>query len=244
MPSLPQIDRTRKKNLKILSAKLGIRFRKIEYLEWALQHRSYVNESKNHRLKNNEQLEFIGDSVLGHVIAEYLFRKFPAFPEGKLSLAKSSLVNKETLAALAKSYDLGDFILLGKGEEKGGGRRRASILADAFEAVIAAYYMDRGFKPVYRFLTKIFHDLIKDVVGGDTALDNAKNRLQKVSQGKFGSLPEYRLTAESGPQHKKIFRVKVFVNHEECGSGSGKTKKKAEEDAAAQALLRLENKKS
>ena len=235
---LPELDRCRKKQLRKLQKAIGVRFRKLGYLEWALQHRSYVNELRK-ELNNNEQLEFLGDSVLGLVIAEYLFQKFPKYMEGKLSLLKSSLVNEEVLAQIANQFGLGDYLLLGKGESKGGGRLRASTLADAVEAVIGAYYLDRGFKAAHRFLVKLFKEKVQEVDSSDS-LDNAKNRLQKLTQGKFAVLPEYRLIAESGPQHKKTFDVRVWVQGEEVGAGKGKTKKKAEEEAAKEALKKLE----
>lgn len=236
MPTLPKIDRKRKKELKQLEKNLGVRFRKIQFLEWALQHRSYVNEYPEKKLINNEQLEFLGDSILGHVIAQTLFEKFPQFSEGKLSMLKSSLVNKEMLEKCALKYKIGDFLLLGKGEEKGGGRKRASILADSFEAVIAVLYLDRGFKGVSKFLNASFDDFIQKTLKSGPALDNAKNRLQKMTQSRYGLLPEYRLSAESGPEHKKTFHVRVFVKGKESGEGFGKTKKKAEETAAQEAL--------
>lgn len=236
---LPQLDRHRKKELQKLQKKIGIRFRKLGYLEWALQHRSYVNESTRKELNNNEQLEFLGDSVLGLVIAEYLFRKFPSYMEGKLSLLKSSLVNEEILAKIANQFELGNYLLLGKGESKAGGRLRTSTLSDAVEAVIGAYYLDRGFKTTHRFLVKLFQEKVEEVDSSDS-LDNAKNRLQKLTQGKLAILPEYRIVAESGPQHKKTFDVRVFVEGKEMGAGKGKTKKKAEEAAAAEALKKLE----
>ncbi len=239
MGSLPVLDRNRRKQLKELQDLFGIRFKKIAYLEWALQHRSYVNESPDEELINNEQLEFLGDSILGHVIAEHLFKTFPTYLEGRLSLIKSSVVNQDALADLAKQYRLGDYLLLGKGEEKEGGRERASILSDALEAVIAAYYLDRGFKPASSFLITIFKDLIKEVDLSGAQLDNAKNRLQKITQGRLGVLPEYILVSEEGPQHRKEFRIKVLIQGEDYGRGLGKTKKKAEENAAESALKKL-----
>lgn len=239
MSPLPKLDRARKKQLKQLEKSVGIRFRKIGYLEWALQHRSYVNEISDRKLKNNEQLEFLGDSILGLIIAEHLFQKFPKYSEGKLSLMKSSLVNKDALARMAMQFDLGAYLLLGKGEEKGGGRARASILSDTLEAVIAAYYLDRGFKATHRFLVKLFRDFIQEVDSSGASLDNAKNRLQKLTQGKLGVLPEYRLDSEAGPQHKKIFSVHVWVAGKEVGRGKGNTKKKAEEAAAEIALKKI-----
>jgi len=169
MPLLPGVLRERKKELKVLEKNLGVRFRKIQYLQWALQHRSYVNEFADKKLINNEQLEFLGDSILGHFIAHYLFEKYPHYSEGKMSILKSSLVNQEILAKLAIKIDLGSYLLLGKGEEKAGGRERSSILADALEAVIASYYLDRGFKPFYKFLTLFYSELIEETVSVGTS---------------------------------------------------------------------------
>ncbi len=236
---LPQLDRHRKKELRKLQKIIGVRFRKIGYLEWALQHRSYVNESPRKELNNNEQLEFLGDSVLGLVIAEYLFQQFPTYMEGKLSLLKSSLVNEEALAQIANEFELGNYLLLGRGDSQTGGRLRTSTLSDTVEAVIGAYYLDRGFKATHRFLVTLFQEKVQEVDSSDS-LDNAKNRLQKLTQGKLAILPEYRMVAESGPQHKKTFDVHVFVEGKEMGAGKGKTKKKAEEAAATEALKKLE----
>lgn len=239
MRSLPKVDRKRKKILKKLEKAIGIRFKKIGYLEWALQHRSYVNEAPQDSLINNEQLEFLGDSILGYVIAEYLFQKYPKYSEGKLSIIKASLVNKDALSELARKYHLGDYLLLGKGEEKGGGRKRDSIVSDAFEALVAAYYLDRGFKAVSRFLAKLYKKPIQAAVSNKDPLDNAKNRLQKITQSKFSQLPEYILLNEHGPQHKKVFEIEVKIKGQTYGRGRGKTKKKAEEEAAIQALDNL-----
>lgn len=238
--SLPSVARERKKELRRLEKNLGIRLRKIEWLQWALQHRSYVNENPELKLEHNERLEFLGDSVLGHVIAQLLCEKFPTYSEGKLSLLKSSLVNRDRLAQMALDFGLSDFVLLGKGEMRSGGHRRHSILADTFEAVIAVHYLDRGFKDSFKFLERIFAPLIREAASQELHAINPKNKLQKWVQGGSGELPQYRIDAEAGPQHRKTYYVTVLIQGREAGRGSGATKKKAEEEAALDALKGME----
>lgn len=241
MQGIPAVYRPRKKELRALEKSLGVRFRRIGYLQWALQHRSYVNENPDLHLSHNERLEFLGDSVLGLFIAQILYEKFPKFSEGKLTLVKSSLVNMDTLAQMASEMGLGNFLLLGKGEARGGGRKRASILGDALEAVIAAFYLDRGVKPAFKLIRRLFGAKIEAVGTRPGHIDNPKNLLQKFTQNRFGVLPEYRVAAEMGPQHRKIFHIEVRVQEKDVGKGSGATKKKAEEAAAQDALRHLQH---
>lgn len=199
----------------------------------ALSHSSYANEKKKHR-KSNERLEFLGDSVLSIVVSEYLFHHFPELPEGELTKLRASLVCEKALHVFAQEIHLGDFIFLGKGEEHTGGRTRSSILADAFEAVIAAIFLDGGMiaakNHILRFIPKNLEH--KEVMG----IRDYKTVLQEVIQKNPEEKVEYVLIGETGPDHDKAFTVEVCLNSNVIGTGVGKSKKAAEQMAAKEAL--------
>ena len=219
-----------------LETAIGYQFRNITLLQNALSHSSYANERWHDSLKSNERLEFLGDSVLGMVVAEYLYRTFPDRPEGELTRMRADMVCERTLATVANRLDLGRHLLLGKGEEQGGGRNRESILADAVESVIAACYLDGGMDAAVQFIQKFI--LVNVPV---TKLHNAdyKTALQELVQQKKNQVLTYKLTGESGPDHDKHFEVAVLLNGKPVGTGCGSSKKRAEQDAARAAMEHL-----
>ena len=223
--------------MQALEAKLGYAFRDRGLLENALMHSSYANERRAAGCVSNERLEFLGDSVLGMVTAEKLYTLFPDLPEGKLSRMRAELVCEQSLHAVALGLGLGDYLLLGKGESHTGGRERPSILADAVEANIAAMYLDGGLEVARAFiLTKVLAGLDAGVMHH---VVDYKTELQERVQRKADQHLEYRLTGESGPDHNKRFTMAVLLNGAELGSGTGRSKKEAEQAAAKAALERL-----
>ena len=224
--------------IKDLQAAIGYRFQNISLLQNALTHSSYANERWHDSLKSNERLEFLGDSILGMAVAEYLYRNFPNRPEGELTRMRADMVCETSLAAVADKIGLGEHLLLGHGEERFGGRKRASILADAVESVIAACFLDGGMEAARGFVTKYI--LIEVPV---KQLHNAdyKTALQELVQQKKDQVLSYELIGESGPDHDKEFRVQVSLNGAPIGVGIGRSKKRAEQDAAHNALDALQN---
>lgn len=217
-----------------LEARLGYTFRDRKLLENALMHSSYANERRAAGCTSNERLEFLGDSVLGMVTAEKLYKLFPDLPEGRLSRMRAELVCEQSLHAVALGLQLGDYLLLGKGEAHTGGRERPSILADAVEAIIAAMHLDGGLEVARSFiLTNVLAGLDAGVMHH---VIDYKTELQERVQRKADQHLEYRLTGESGPDHNKRFTMAVLLNGAEIGSGTGRTKKEAEQAAAKAAL--------
>ncbi len=219
--------------MKALEQNLGYSFKNKNLLVNALCHSSYANEVRN-GTTSNERLEFLGDSVLSVVVADYLYNNFKDLPEGELTKLRASLVCEKSLCTFSRELGLGEFLKLGKGEEKGGGRERDSILADAFEAVLAAMYLDGGMeiasKHVLRFiLPELSHT-------DDEVFKDYKTALQEIIQRNPEETVSYILTAESGPDHNKMFEVEVHLNSNVIGKGKGKSKKAAEQSAAKQAL--------
>ena len=222
--------------IKELETAIGYRFRNITLLQNALSHSSYANERWHDALKSNERLEFLGDSILGMLVADYLYRNFPNRPEGELTRMRADMVCERTLAAVANSLGLGQHLLLGKGEELGGGRSRESILADAVESVIAACYLDGGMDAALQFIQKFI--LVNVPV---SKLHNAdyKTELQELVQQKKNQTLSYILVGESGPDHDKQFMVELTLNGTVVGSGVGTSKKRAEQAAAQAAIKNL-----
>ena len=219
-----------------LEKAIGYQFRNITLLQNALSHSSYANERWHDSLKSNERLEFLGDSVLGMVVADYLYRNFPNRPEGELTRMRADMVCEKTLATVANRLNLGKHLLLGKGEELGGGRGRESILADAVESVIAACYLDGGMSAAVQFIQTFI--LVNVPL---TKLHNAdyKTALQELVQQKKNQVLSYQLVGESGPDHDKEFCVELTLNGEVVGTGIGSSKKRAEQAAAQKALEKL-----
>ena len=222
--------------IKELESALGYRFRNVALLQNALAHSSYANERWHNSLLSNERLEFLGDSVLGMLVADYLYRNFPDRPEGELTRMRADMVCEQTLAAAANKIGIGEHLLLGHGEEQGGGRSRNSILADAMESVIAACFLDGGLGAALTVVQKFI--LVEVPV---TRLHNVdyKTRLQELVQQKKNQTLSYALVGESGPDHDKQFVVEVRLNGNVVGSGSGSSKKRAEQSAAASAIEKL-----
>lgn len=229
-------------NLDDLQKKLGVKFNNQKLLNQALFHRSYLNE--NHQIKfSNERLEFLGDSVLSLLVSTKLYKRYPDYPEGKLTSIRSLLVKTKTLADLAQQLTLGDYLQMSRGEERGGGRQNPSLLADTLEAVIGAIYLDLGLEIVDRFLSKTLYPLISSVEMKED-LQDYKSTLQEVIQEKSKVSPAYRVLKEFGPDHDKTFTIGVFVENTLLSSGEGKSKQSAEQQAAKVALEDLNNVKS
>ncbi len=222
-----------------LEDRIGYRFGHPELLERALTHRSLANEDATGGILDNESLEFLGDSVLGFTIADTLFRRFPEYDEGQKSKVKSLLVSTPTLAKLARQLHLGDFLMLGRGEEKTGGRRKQALLADGYEALIAAIYVDGGIDAARAFIMREFEPLIDEVRRPDFGGRDYKSALQEYLQGHDQPLPEYHVASESGPDHRKLFQVEVRVRDEVIAQANGRSKKEAEQEAARVALEKL-----
>jgi ribonuclease-3 len=212
---------------------IGYKFKDVNYLIQALSHSSYANEKKKTRT-SNERLEFLGDSVLSIVVSKYLFENFTHIAEGELTKLRASLVCEKSLHIFAQKIKLGEFIMLGKGEEITGGRERPSILADAFEAVIAAVFLDGGFEPVTKYILGFMPE---DVENRKKAVfSDFKTILQEIVQKNPEEKVEYVLAAEEGPDHNKSFVVEVYLNSNVIGKGKGRSKKEAEQMAAKEAL--------
>jgi ribonuclease III len=222
-----------------LQERIGYRFKDRGLLEHALTHRSRAAEDASGGVIDNESLEFLGDAVLGLVVAEMLFRKYPEHNEGQKSKIKASVVSTLALARRAEQIQLGDHLLLGRGEEKTGGRYKQALLADGFEALIAALYLDGGLPAAAGFLERELTDAIEAGAGEAVVGQDYKSALQERLQALGQPLPEYRVAGESGPDHRKEFTIEVIVGGDVLGTASGKAKKEAEQEAARLALQRL-----
>jgi len=222
--------------IKELEEAIGYRFGNISLLQNALSHSSYANERWHNSLMSNERLEFLGDSVLGMLVAEHLYRSFPNRPEGELTRMRADMVCEKTLAGIAGQIGLGKHLLLGKGEEQGGGRNRDSILADAVESVIAACYLDGGMEAAKRFIERF---VLVNVPVNQMHNADYKTALQELVQQKKNQTLAYRLVGESGPDHDKQFEVELTLNGNVIGRGVGSSKKRAEQDAARIALEKM-----
>ena len=217
-----------------LEEKLGYTFQSPELLENALTHSSCANESRG-KLQSNERLEFLGDSILGMVVADHLYRNHPDLPEGELTRTRSALVCEESLVEVAQALGLGEYLKLGKGEEAGGGRERPSIIADAVEAVLAAVYLDGGIGSARKLIQKF----ILDREAEKSASRDYKTALQELVQRESGQVLGYQLIGAEGPAHAKIFSVEVDLNGIPIGQGRGRSKKEAEQNAAKAAIEKL-----
>ena len=222
--------------IKDLETAIGYRFRNISLLQNALTHSSYANERYHNSLMSNERLEFMGDSILGMVVAEYLYRNFPDRPEGELTRMRADMVCERALAEVANRLSLGQHLMLGHGEERFGGRNRASILADAVESVIAASFLDGGMEAARGIITRF---VLCNVPATKLQNTDYKTALQELVQQKRNQILCYRLVGESGPDHDKVFKAQVLLNDQVVGEGSGSSKKRAEQDAARAALEKL-----
>lgn len=215
--------------------RIGYRFENQGLLGQALTHSSYANEKRMNRLCNNERLEFLGDAVLELTTSEFLYEKYPEYPEGELTRIRASIVCEQTLAFCTKELDLGKYLMLGKGEDKTGGRERKSILSDAMEAIIGAVYMDGGFANAKEFI----HRFILNDIEHKQLFFDSKTILQELVQGHYTEELSYRLVEESGPDHDKSYLVEARIGDKAIAMGEGRTKKGAEQEAAYRALMEL-----
>ncbi|PAB58894.1 ribonuclease III [Anaeromicrobium sediminis] len=232
------IDANRQNLLNEISKKVSYEFNNIGLLNEALTHSSYANENKKRNIQHNERLEFLGDSVLGIVISDYLYKNLSASQEGELTKIRASIVCEPSLANSSIELAMGKYLMLGKGEEVTGGRERISILADTFEAVIGAIYLDGGLENAKKFILSNLKNTIKDAIEGRIFQDY-KTHLQEIIQSKGNDKIEYEVIDEKGPDHNKIFYVQVKIGGEVIGKGSGKSKKEAEQKAAKEALKKV-----
>jgi len=227
-----------------LERQLGYRFRDRDLLERALTHRSRANEDVSGVVTDNESLEFLGDSVLGFLVADALFRTFPESDEGEKSKIKASLVSTKTLAGLARRIGLGEYLVLGRGEEKTGGRRKQALLADSYEALIAAIYLDGGVEAARAFVTSQLAPAMDRVREPSFPEHDHKSSLQEYLQARDRARPDYRVAAETGPDHRKVFQVELWIGDERAAAATGRTKKEAEQEAARLALAGLRSSQS
>ncbi|HLE77807.1 MAG TPA: ribonuclease III [bacterium] len=236
-----QLDEPRVAQLQELEAKLDVRFRDRTLLNLALQHGSYGHEGRGGRRESYERLELLGDAVLNLVVCDYLYYRFSDAPEGELAKLRARIVSEPWLARIARSLDLGRYILMGKGEEKSGGRLRASMLADVVEAVLGAVYVDSGFGVAHAVTSRLLQDVYEDL---EAPSEDYKSELQELLQERERRLPRYRITDQEGPDHAKLFVATVEAGGRILGEGKGQNKKQAEQAAAQSALEFLRRKKA
>ena len=223
---------------KALEKRLGYQFRDVRLLQTALTHRSYANEHASAGCEDNEKLEFLGDAVLDLVVGHLLMQRFPSLREGALSVTRAQVVSEKGLYSVARDLQLGDWLNLGKGERRSGGSEKPSLLADAFEAMVAAVYLDGGFDCAWQLVRELFAERIEQVeVSG---YYDHKTRLQERAQALVKVAPVYEIVSERGPDHAKVFEVRVLLNGRELARAEGRSKKAAEQQAAAAAAFSLE----
>ena len=233
------IEPDRRKELRQLQRKMNVRFRQLVLLDQALSHSSFVNELPDQRFLHNEKLEFLGDAVLELVVSHELFDNYPSYFEGELTKLRAAVVRRSTLAKVAKKIGIGPYIRLGKGEELGGGRKRNSLLADAIEAVIGALFLDSGLNTARTFIVEHFSDEIERLDHDRHKMDY-KSILQEITQSRFQNLPKYTVLNESGPPHDRRYKVLLSIGGEPFGTGIGRNKKEAQQNAARIALRKLQ----
>jgi ribonuclease-3 len=228
------MDMHRREELRDLEEDIGYLFEDVDLLDGALTHKSFANEV-GRAAADNQRLEFLGDSVLGLIVSNLLYEVHPPLSEGEMSKIRAYLVREESLREIARSFELGKRLRLGRGEEQTGGRDKASILADAFEALVAAIYLDGGFDLAFRFVEGIFRPVI--AAGGTEPIErDYKTRLQEYCQARYGKAPTYRVVSDSGPDHAKVFEVEILAGKSVLARGKGRSKKEAEQRAAQDAL--------
>jgi ribonuclease-3 len=238
-PSGHIIEPERRKELKELEKLLELRFRRIDLLDQALSHPSYVNELPEVRGGHYEKLEFLGDAVLELIVSHELYETYSAYEEGDLTKLRAAVVSKPTLAKVAKKIGIDPYIRLGKGEELGGGRKRNSLLADVLEAIIGAIFLDGGLKPAREFVLRYFGEEVERLDKDQQKMDY-KSILQEKTQSRFQTLPKYTVIRESGPPHDRIYEVLLTIKDEPYGIGVGRNKKEAQQNAARIALEKFE----
>lgn len=233
-----RLSRKRREALQQLCENLGIPFRRLDLLNTAFTHPSFCAEFNQGNLPSNQRLEFLGDAVLGLIVSDYLYHAYPEMDEGQLTRIKGVSVSEPVLHGIAKKLGIGQYLLLGKGEERTGGRDRPSILADAFEALVGAMFLDRGLKTTAGFVLKHLKSRIR-LVERDRLILDFKSRLQELAQSRFHIVPTYHLVRTAGPEHMKTFVMEVRLQGTTIGRGKGHSKKEAEQEAARTALRKL-----
>lgn len=218
---------------------IGFTFRDSTLLQRALTHRSYLNEFPDHPYPHNERLEFLGDAIIDFVVGEFLFHQIPDMQEGELTLLRARMVNEDALASLATQIGLGQEVMMGRGEESNGGRTRAALLADSFEALVAAMYLDQGMPAVSTWMTPLMTMTTEQLLAAGSGKD-ARTYLQEVIQGQRGQTPRYFVVGQEGPDHERTFTTEVRVGDEVLGVGKGRSKQLAAQSAAQNALDRIE----
>lgn len=235
----PLLPPARREQLAALQERLGVVFPDLETLDTALTHPSFLGEKAHaHRAESNQRLEFLGDSMLGLAVSEYLYHRYPELPEGELTKIKAAVVSETGLQRAARELNLGEEIRLGHGEEASGGRTRPSVLADAFEALVGAILVELGADAAREFVLRCLAAEI-DRQGTAVGLQDHKSRLQELTQSRSQGTPDYAVVAEHGPDHRKTFEVEVRAGHRILGHGAGRSKKEAEQQAAKQAVEKL-----
>lgn len=220
------------------AARIGVSFTNLDLLIEAFTHRSYINEHREYAGNHNERLEFLGDAVLELAVTDFLFKKYPGSAEGELTNYRAALVNTVSLASSAQAIGINDYLLLSKGESKDMGRARDVILADAFEAIIGAIYLDSGYESAEKFIAAHLYTKIDEVIE-KRAYQDAKSRFQEIAQEKKGQTPSYKTLSEVGPDHNKRFTIGVFIGSEEIAQGEGQSKQEAEQAAATAGLTKM-----
>ncbi len=234
-----KISFERQRNLNEIQSCVNYNFKDIKLLNTSLTHSSYANENKMRSYESNERLEFLGDAILNLIVSEYLYYHFSKLPEGELTKKRATVVCESSLAFAARKINLGNYILLGKGEETTGGRNRDSLLADAFEALIGAVYIDGGLTSTRTFLLGMFEEEVIYAISKGNLFIDYKTELQEILQKRTKSKIEYKVEKEVGPDHNKKFYMNVIVENKVIGSGMGRNKKEAEQMAAKKALYRI-----
>ena len=228
-------------NYDTLEAKLEIKFKDRALLEKAFTHRSYLNEHRENGLENNERLEFLGDAVLELIISSDLYKNYPEKPEGELTNIRAAVVRTESLAEESRNLGFGEYLKMSKGEEDSGGKDKDYLLANTFEAVLGAIYLDQGFDVCVSYLSRTLLHKVSNIIENNLFID-PKTQAQELIQAQFKVTPLYEVVKEDGPDHDKIFTVALIVNQKELGRGTGSSKQKAEEEAAKMAIETINNK--
>jgi len=232
------MEKERKKALQELQKKIGYRFKSLELLNQGLRHKSFVHENVDAEGQDNERLEFLGDAVLDLVIGHLIMDRYPDYPEGSLSRLRAAVVNETRLAKIARDLSLGEYLLLGKGEEMTRGREKSSILSSSLEALLATIYLDGGYKKAFKAIAQLFSPTL-EVAEKESFYQDYKTKLQEMSQDTLKATPRYVQSKEYGPDHDKVFGVQVQIQGKVAGVGAGRTKKEAEQRAARRTLEKL-----
>ncbi|MBP5204504.1 ribonuclease III [bacterium] len=219
-----------------LEKRIGVKFTNRDLLKTALTHRSYINENREQNIENNERLEFLGDAVLELIISDHIYKKYPEKHEGELTSIRSALVRTESIAEESKKMGIGQYLLLSKGEEESGGKDKEYIIADLYEAVLGAIYLDKDYETAKEYVTRTILKKVDKVVEEELFID-PKTKIQELSQAKYKVTPTYTILKEEGPDHDKHFTIGLFLENKEIAQGVGTSKQKAEEDAARKAIL-------